>query len=51
MRHELDVLLLLLHLDYFQLLAEQRFELLLQAERERQPSHVARISTLEAKII
>ncbi len=48
-RHELDVLLLLLHPDYLQLLAEQSLELLLQAERERQPTHVAGIATLQEK--
>ena len=45
-RHELDVLLLLLHPDHLQLLAEQSLELLLEAEGERQPAHVARITTL-----
>ena len=33
-RHELEVLLLLLHTDDLELLAEERLELLLQAERE-----------------
>jgi hypothetical protein len=48
-RHELDVLLLLLHPDHLQLLAEQSLELLLQAERERQPTHVAGIAALQEK--
>ena len=47
MGHELDVLLLLLHPDHFQLFAEQGLELLLQAEGESQPPHVARIATLQ----
>ena len=48
-RHELDVLLLLLHPDHLELFAEQGLELLLEAEGERQPAHVARITALYMK--
>lgn len=47
MGHEFDILLLLLHPNHLQLLPEQSLEFLLQAERERQPAHVARIATLK----
>ena len=49
--HELEVLLLLLHADHFKLLAKKGLELLLEAECEREPAHVAGIATLKKRKI
>ena len=45
-RQELEILLLLVHTHHFQFIAKHGLESLLQAEGEREPAHVAGITTL-----
>uniref|UniRef100_A0A1B0CAZ6 Uncharacterized protein n=1 Tax=Lutzomyia longipalpis TaxID=7200 RepID=A0A1B0CAZ6_LUTLO len=45
-RHELEVLLLLMNPHHFELLPKHRLELLLERESEREPTHIAGIASL-----